>query len=293
MDTFLLILSYISGPFIGAVIGYFTNYLAVKMLFRPYYPKKIGKWTLPFTPGIIPKRQPALAKAIGSAVGKNLFTGDDLANLLGKEETAQKVADLVVEKIKRADESVTVESVVRRGISEEQFFLAKDKLSKAVAEKIVSAAEKMDLGGLVVAEGKGFVEKKLGFLGSMVVPLLPTLGEAINNYVSERGEEKIMPVVERELTDLCERPVSSLTETLDEEKLRKITVLVYREALLPEVNRLLEQLDIAGIVEQKVALMSVKELETLCTSVMKKELSAIVNLGALIGFLLGIVNIFL
>ena len=39
METFLLILKYISGPLVGAVIGYFTNYLAVKMLFRPYYPK--------------------------------------------------------------------------------------------------------------------------------------------------------------------------------------------------------------------------------------------------------------
>ena len=36
METFLLILKYVGGPLLGAVIGYFTNWLAVRMLFRPY-----------------------------------------------------------------------------------------------------------------------------------------------------------------------------------------------------------------------------------------------------------------
>ena len=69
METFLIILKYVGAPLLGAIIGCFTNCLAVKMLFRPYYPKRIGKWQLPFTPGIIPKRKGALAKAVGRAVG--------------------------------------------------------------------------------------------------------------------------------------------------------------------------------------------------------------------------------
>ena len=44
-------LHYITGPLIGAVIGYFTNYIAVKMLFHPYQPVKLFGRTLPFTPG--------------------------------------------------------------------------------------------------------------------------------------------------------------------------------------------------------------------------------------------------
>ena len=69
---------YLTGPLIGAVIGCFTNYLAVIMLFRPHNAVKIGNFTLPFTPGIIPKRQDDISRAIGMAVGKNLFTDDDL-----------------------------------------------------------------------------------------------------------------------------------------------------------------------------------------------------------------------
>ena len=87
------LLKYLSGPVIGAVIGYFTNYIAVKMLFHPYKPVYIGKWRLPFTPGIMPKRKSALAKAVGNAVGKNLFTSEDLKSLLMSNDTTDKIVD--------------------------------------------------------------------------------------------------------------------------------------------------------------------------------------------------------
>ena len=72
-ETIDLILHYASGPIIGAIIGYITNFIAVKMLFHPYKPIKIFGFTLPFTPGIIPKRKPKLAKAISRAVGDRQF----------------------------------------------------------------------------------------------------------------------------------------------------------------------------------------------------------------------------
>ena len=49
---------------------------------------------------------------------------------------------------------------------------------------------------------------------------------------------------------------------------------------------------IQEMVEEKVLQMDVLEIEELVLSVMKKELDTIVNLGALIGFVIGIVNIF-
>ena len=63
---------------LGAAIGYFTNDLAIHMLFRPRTAKFIGKWQLPFTPGIIPKNQSRIAGAVGDAVSEQLFTADDL-----------------------------------------------------------------------------------------------------------------------------------------------------------------------------------------------------------------------
>ena len=75
-------LHYISGPAIGALIGYCTNYIAVKMLFHPYKEVKLFGLTLPFTPGVIPKNKPRLARAISRAVADVLLTKEDIAGLI-------------------------------------------------------------------------------------------------------------------------------------------------------------------------------------------------------------------
>ncbi|MFC0015982.1 MULTISPECIES: DUF445 domain-containing protein [Allobacillus] len=60
--------------FIGALIGGVTNLLAIRMLFRPYTAKYLGKWKVPFTPGLIPKRQDELANQLGRLVTNYLVT---------------------------------------------------------------------------------------------------------------------------------------------------------------------------------------------------------------------------
>ena len=59
------------------------------------------------------------------------------------------------------------------------------------------------------------------------------------------------------------------------------------------INDIMHQVDIATIVENKVNEMDIKDIEDLVLSVMKNELNSIVNLGALIGFLIGLINIFI
>ncbi|WP_335872044.1 DUF445 domain-containing protein [Bacillus sp. 2205SS5-2] len=63
---------------IGAVIGGFTNSLAIKMLFRPYIPIYLGRWRLPFTPGLIPKRRGELADQLGNMVVDHLLTPESI-----------------------------------------------------------------------------------------------------------------------------------------------------------------------------------------------------------------------
>ncbi|SIS47326.1 DUF445 domain-containing protein [Salimicrobium flavidum] len=67
---------------IGALIGGVTNSLAIRMLFRPYHPVYIGKFQIPFTPGLIPKRQSELAKQLGEMVVEHLVTPSGLRNKL-------------------------------------------------------------------------------------------------------------------------------------------------------------------------------------------------------------------
>ncbi len=63
--------TFIAAPISGAVIGYFTNWLAIKMLFLPYKEKYLFGIKIPFTPGIIPKERKKLATGIGGAAGEH------------------------------------------------------------------------------------------------------------------------------------------------------------------------------------------------------------------------------
>ncbi len=71
---------------IGAIIGSATNFLAIKMIFRPYNALYLGKWKLPFTPGLIPKRRGELARQVGVTVQDYLLTPDVIKNKLFSQE---------------------------------------------------------------------------------------------------------------------------------------------------------------------------------------------------------------
>ncbi len=65
-------------PFLGALIGYVTNSIAIKMLFRPLREIRVAGLRVPFTPGIIPKQRHELAQSIGRMVSNQLLTEDVL-----------------------------------------------------------------------------------------------------------------------------------------------------------------------------------------------------------------------
>ena len=80
MDTFLTVLSWTTPPIVGALIGYATNRIAIKMLFRPHQPKHLFRWQLPLTPGVIPRHREELAANIGAVVERELLSEDAIRN---------------------------------------------------------------------------------------------------------------------------------------------------------------------------------------------------------------------
>lgn len=72
---------FVAPPVVGGVIGYFTNDIAIKMLFRPYRALYIGKRRIPFTPGLIPRNQERLAKRVSDTIMGSLLTPQELQNL--------------------------------------------------------------------------------------------------------------------------------------------------------------------------------------------------------------------
>ncbi|ANV83922.1 hypothetical protein AWQ21_05715 [Picosynechococcus sp. PCC 7003] len=71
-------------PVAGTVIGYFTNDIAINMLFRPYKAIYIGDRRLPFTPGLIPANQDRLARNISRIIMGSLLTPEEIQKLAQK-----------------------------------------------------------------------------------------------------------------------------------------------------------------------------------------------------------------
>ena len=80
---------------IGAVIGLLTNWLAIRMLFRPRRAWHVWGRPVPFTPGLVPRSQPELARKIGETVENHLLGGDDIAELLRSPAGRQHIDDAI------------------------------------------------------------------------------------------------------------------------------------------------------------------------------------------------------
>lgn len=79
-----MVLNWIVQPVLGAVIGSVTNYIAIKMMFRPYTEKYIFGKKLPFTPGIIPARRKDIAVHRADGGRQSDRQGRDRAGIAGR-----------------------------------------------------------------------------------------------------------------------------------------------------------------------------------------------------------------
>ena len=104
---------YVAPPVAGAIIGYFTNDIAIKMLFRPYKPIYVGKRQLPFTPGLIPRNQERLASRIADTIMGSLLTPDELQNLAQRLLQTERVQAALLWLLQLALEQVSADKEQR------------------------------------------------------------------------------------------------------------------------------------------------------------------------------------
>jgi uncharacterized membrane protein YheB (UPF0754 family) len=86
-------------PLLGALIGYITNLIAIRMLFRPLRPWRVVGLRVPLTPGIIPAKRGELAAKMGSMVGSHLLTSSDVGRALEKTAFQRELKQAVGEKL--------------------------------------------------------------------------------------------------------------------------------------------------------------------------------------------------
>ena len=285
----------LSGPIIGAVIGYCTNYIAVKMLFYPRNEVRIGGHKLPFTPGAIPKGKPRLAKTVGHVVANTLLTEEDIRQKILSPETEEAVIDKVMAELSG---KIYVE-MGRVCSTYEEYGDLKANLSDAFTDQIMDSIGKIDFQNTIATEAGKIIKEKVNgtmlamFLSDeMLNSFIQPVGAELENYITENGRdfvqkevnEKIMVFEQKSILDLCREM------NLQEEKIRDTVRSIYRSASADAVNGVLKNVDISTMIEDKINEMKTEELEKMVLTVMKKELDTIVNLGALIGLILGSLN---
>lgn len=292
------ILKIISGPILGSIIGYGTNLLAIKMLFRPYREIKIVGRCIPFTPGIIPKRKPEIAKAVGNVVGNELFTKEDILKSLMNEEVQNNLVQKILDKLYSNDKTISENLITLT--DEEKYKFTKNSLIEEITTKIQNAILNINLGEIISKEAKIAVKEQVSnplikmFLNdNMIDNFVGPIENRVKDYIQTSGKEVIKNAVESETKNIENLRTPELLNkfNLDEEKLNNIIKNMYNKFLKLGIDKLLENIDISTIVEEKINEMKIEDLEKLILKIMKKELNAIVNLGALLGFLIGLLNI--
>lgn len=291
-------LKYAVPILVGALIGYCTNYIAIKMLFRPKKPVKIGSVKLPFTPGIIPKNQPRIAKAVGEAVGEKLFTSDDIKDVLQSEEMKSNITGSLMGLVTT---DRTIEEILKGNMGDEKYGEVIDKVYDTVCDKIEEGIKEADIASIIKDAGKdAILEKVQGTMLAMfvnedlIMSIMEPLKKAIDKYIDEHGEEKIIPIVSKEIESIEKKTPDEMLESvgISTDMIEGAITEIYDGFVNDKADEIIKKINISAIVEQKLNDMDVEEVEELVMSVMKNELQAVINLGALIGAVIGIINIF-
>ena len=93
------LIAWIVPTAVGAVIGAFTNWLAIKMLFRPRTELRAFGLRVPFTPGILPRERRRLSVSMGATVSAELITEDAVRRRLSEPDIREALRKAIDERL--------------------------------------------------------------------------------------------------------------------------------------------------------------------------------------------------
>jgi uncharacterized membrane protein YheB (UPF0754 family) len=230
-------LPYLIPPLLGALIGYVTNYVAIRMLFRPLRAWRIFGLRLPLTPGIIPAKRGELAKKMGEMVGDHLVTAEDVSRALVKDSVRRELRLAVTEKLggflnRQLGPLETLVPDRFRGRFRELIELLRGKLLKLIFDYLQSAAFEQKLRAYLQQQGDQILARDLA---SYLTPersrslqqhldgklsdffRAPRMAEVAGNYVDRKTESLFSsdrPLRELLPTDLVELLLTQLEREL-------------------------------------------------------------------------------
>ncbi|NLY67273.1 MAG: DUF445 family protein [Tissierellia bacterium] len=204
-------MKFIIPIFVGAVIGYITNWLAIKMLFRPHEEKRIFGFHIPFTPGLIPKERARIAKSVGEAVGYYLLSPEVVMKSIPGNKVEKYVNRWITSNIdKLRNDKRSIKSFLV-SLSAETYERIFNKVEKQIVDSIYSKLKSDKFKQKVMDLIKGYI------LNSSMEDLYKFLDGKMETLISEFVGSK---ETKNLLKSLLESKLDQLAQ--DERKLNEI-----------------------------------------------------------------------
>ena len=169
---------WIAVPALGGVIGYATNRIAVKMIFRPIRPVRVLGVRIQ---GLMPRRQAELATSIGRVVGGHLVEHGDIVQALETIDLEELVGRAI-------DRGLAPKIEELRKLPFVSGFLTDERVAELRAQFLAGI---LDDKQALFAELERAVESKLD--------VEQLVAEKVRGFPLERLEELILEVASREL----------------------------------------------------------------------------------------------
>lgn len=288
-------LEFLIGPLVGGLIGYITNGIAIKMLFRPLRPFYLFGKRVPFTQGIIPKERDRIAHSVGEVVARELINQETLKENLLSQEMYTKIERSIEEwfisqkKSKKTVRQILCEMSTPKVIEDLSDTL-KEKVTDLSYKKVVALDIASSLSESACKEIKGQLGMFAMFMNdSMIETAKLKIEELINKMIEEKAEDMIYDVIDKEGDKLLDTSIETVAEHIEEylPKIKYILMKQYTAVVETQLGDMLEGLNIEKIVEDKIKAFDMLELEKLILDIMDKELKAIIWLGAVLGVIMG------
>lgn len=165
---------------IGAMIGWITNFIAIKMLFRPY--KEINFFFFKIQ-GVLPKRKNEIGKSIAEVVNNELVSIKDIISKISADDIEENMGG-IIDKIL---ESRLKEEIVKN------FPMAAFFLSDSMLEKIKGIIRQS------ILDNKDEMIKIFGEYLESKVDIKKIIAEKVDAFSLEKVEEIIVSLAKKEL----------------------------------------------------------------------------------------------
>lgn len=295
-------LKFIIAPILGGIIGYITNDLAIKMLFRPKKSVYIGKYHVPFTPGLIPQQKSRIAKSIGKVISEQLLNADTLKSVILSPKTLANLRLKVTSFLNSMSEDArTIEEILELHFTEAQIQDTTTQVERKAAEVISAKLLEANVGQIVVDSGVQTIlesENANRFASfwrdtGIQTGIRKKLAEKINQIVEEKAPDIIYLELEKNKSFLLETRVCEIYCHYQDKQEQAVDYIMNLYVILlgNNLEKLLQAVNLEKIVVSKINSFDAEQLEAMIFGIMKRELKAIVYLGALLGFFMGFINL--